>query len=44
MDGVLGGRLLDLDQGLTELLDSLRFNLVVLDRPQHNVPQLFHWI
>ncbi|KAK3569833.1 hypothetical protein QTP86_005863 [Hemibagrus guttatus] len=34
----------DLDQGITELLDRLRCNLVVSDEPKHNVPEVFYWI
>ncbi len=30
--------------GITELLDSLRCNLVALDGPKHNVPEVFYWI
>ncbi len=37
-DGVLGYFLTDLDQGITELLDSLKCNLVASDGPKHNVP------
>ncbi|XP_016321016.1 flotillin-2-like [Sinocyclocheilus anshuiensis] len=37
-DGVLGCFLPDLDQGITELLDSLRCNLAASDGPKHNVP------
>ncbi len=36
--GVLGYFLPDLDQGITELLDSLRCNL------KHNFPEVFYWI
>lgn len=36
-DGVLGDLLPDLDQGITELLDSLNCNLVALDGLEHNV-------
>ncbi len=43
-DGVLGYFLTDLDQGITELLDSLRCNLAVSDGPKHNVPEVFYWI
>ncbi len=43
-DGVLGYFLTDLDQGITELLDSLRCNLAVSDEPKHNVPEVFYWI
>ncbi|TWW77579.1 hypothetical protein D4764_12G0009690 [Takifugu flavidus] len=38
-NGVLGDLLPDLDQGIIELLDSLRINLVALDGPKHNVPE-----
>ncbi|KAI4885480.1 hypothetical protein NFI96_027047 [Prochilodus magdalenae] len=34
----------DLDQGITELLDSLKCNLVASDGPKHNVPVVFYWI
>ncbi|KAI9542463.1 hypothetical protein NQZ68_019145 [Dissostichus eleginoides] len=34
----------DLDQGITELLDSLRCNLVASDGKQYNVPEVFYWI
>ncbi|XP_051814769.1 uncharacterized protein LOC127537085 [Acanthochromis polyacanthus] len=44
MDGVLGYLLPELDQGITELLDSLRSNLVVSDGTKHNVPKVFYWI
>ena len=43
-DGVLGYFLPDLDQGITELLDSLRCNLAASDGPEHNVPEVFYWI
>ncbi len=43
-DSVLGYFLPDLDQGITELLDSLRCNLVASDGPKHNVPEVFYWI
>ncbi len=43
-DGVLGYFLPDLDQGITELLESLRCNLTVSDGPKHNVPVVFYWI
>ncbi|TWW71665.1 hypothetical protein D4764_16G0001620 [Takifugu flavidus] len=36
-NGVLGDLLPDLDQGITELLDSLRITLAALDGPKHNV-------
>ncbi|TWW81314.1 [Protein ADP-ribosylarginine] hydrolase [Takifugu flavidus] len=39
-NGVLGDLLPDLDQGITELLDSLRINLVAPDGPKHNVPEV----
>ncbi|TWW81480.1 hypothetical protein D4764_01G0012950 [Takifugu flavidus] len=38
-NGVLGDLLPDLDQGITELLDSLRINPVAPDGPKHNVPE-----
>ncbi|KAI4903357.1 hypothetical protein NFI96_000121 [Prochilodus magdalenae] len=34
----------NLDQDITELLDSLKCNLVVPDGPKHNVPEVFYWI
>ena len=37
-DGVLGDLLPDLDQGISELLDSLWQYLVVSDAPIQNVP------
>lgn len=37
-DGVLGELLPDLDQGISELLESLWLYLVVSDAPVHNVP------
>ncbi|KAI4892301.1 hypothetical protein NFI96_006564 [Prochilodus magdalenae] len=43
-DDVLGDLLPDLDQGITELLDSLKCNLVASDGPKHNVPEVFYWI
>lgn len=42
-DGVLGD-LPDVDQGITEVIDSLRCNLATLDGPKHNVPKMFYWI
>ncbi|KAI4814990.1 hypothetical protein KUCAC02_005161 [Chaenocephalus aceratus] len=39
MDGVLGYVLQDMEQGITELLDSLRSNLAESDGPKHNVPE-----
>ena len=41
-DGVLGDLLPDLDQGITELLDSLKCNLAASDGPKHNVPEVFY--
>ncbi|TWW64310.1 hypothetical protein D4764_03G0013180 [Takifugu flavidus] len=38
-NSVLGDLLPDLDQGITELLDNLRINLVAPDGPKHNVPE-----
>ncbi|TWW59185.1 hypothetical protein D4764_06G0007150 [Takifugu flavidus] len=38
-NSVLGVFLPDLDQGITELLDSLRINLATQDGPKHNVPE-----
>ncbi|TWW77307.1 hypothetical protein D4764_12G0006970 [Takifugu flavidus] len=35
-NGVLGDLLPDLDQGITELLDSLSINLAAPDGPKHN--------
>ncbi|KAK3531505.1 hypothetical protein QTP70_023861 [Hemibagrus guttatus] len=43
-DGVLEYFLPDLDQGITELLDSLRCNQVASDGPKANVPDVFYWI
>ncbi len=43
-DGVLEYFLLDLDQGITELLDRLRCNLAASDGPRYNVPEVFYWI
>lgn len=43
MYGVLGD-LSDLNQGITELLDRLRCNMVASDGLKHNVPQVFSWI
>ncbi len=43
-DGVLGYFLPDLDKSITALLDSLRCNLVAMDGPKHNVPEVFYWI
>ncbi len=43
-DGVLGYFLPDLDQGITELLDSLRGNLAGSDGVKQNVPEVFFWI
>ncbi|KAI4886056.1 hypothetical protein NFI96_004966 [Prochilodus magdalenae] len=34
----------DLDQGIAELLGSLKCNLVASDGPKHNVPEVFYWI
>lgn len=34
----------DLDQGIIEVLDILRCNLVVSDGAKHNVPDVFCWI
>lgn len=36
-DGVLG----DLNQGFTELLDSLRCDHTESDEPKHNIPEVF---
>lgn len=44
MDGVLRDFLPDLEQGVTELLDSLRCKLRESDWPKHNVPEVSHWI
>ncbi|TWW56198.1 hypothetical protein D4764_08G0001850 [Takifugu flavidus] len=38
-NGVLGDLCPVLDQGITELLDTLRINLVAPDGPKHNVPE-----
>ncbi len=43
-DGVLAYFLPDLDQGIIDLLDSLRCNLAASDEPKHNVPEVFYWI
>lgn len=38
------GGLPDLDQGIIELRDSMRFNLAALKGLKHNVPEFFCWI
>lgn len=43
-DGVLDGLLSDLDQGISELLDSLWRYSAALDAPIHNVPNILNWI
>lgn len=43
-DGVLGHLLPDLDQGISELLDSLWCFLVALDALTHNLPEVLNWI
>lgn len=43
-DSVLRYLLLDPDQGNTELLVSLRWNLMVSDGPKHDVPVIFYWL
>ncbi|KAJ8345370.1 hypothetical protein SKAU_G00295630 [Synaphobranchus kaupii] len=43
-DGVLGDLLPDLDQGISELLDSLWRYLAAADAPRHNVPDVLNWI
>ncbi|MED6250067.1 hypothetical protein ATANTOWER_024156 [Ataeniobius toweri] len=40
MDGVLGYLPLDPDQNITELMDSLRCNLVASDGPKHDVLEM----
>ncbi|MEQ2258373.1 hypothetical protein XENORESO_017792 [Xenotaenia resolanae] len=42
-DGVLGYLLPDPDQSITDLLDSLRCDLAVLEGPKHDVPEMFYW-
>ncbi|MEQ2179811.1 hypothetical protein GOODEAATRI_028968 [Goodea atripinnis] len=42
-DGVLGYLLLDPDQGIPELRDSLRCNLVASDGPKQDVSEMFYW-
>lgn len=44
MDGVLGCLLPDPDQGITDLLDSLRYNLAALVGPKYDVTEIFHCI
>ncbi|TWW67218.1 hypothetical protein D4764_02G0002590 [Takifugu flavidus] len=39
-NGVLGDLLPSLDQGITELLDSLRIDPAAPDGPKHNVPEV----
>ena len=39
---ILGDLLSDLDQDITELLDSLRRHLEAQDGLKHNVPQMFY--
>ncbi len=41
-DGVLGYFLSDLEQDITELLDSLKCNLAASDGSKHNVPEVFY--
>ncbi len=43
-DGVLGDLLPDLDQGISELLNSLWCYLAALDALIHNLPQVLNWI
>lgn len=43
-DGLLGELLLDLDQRITELLESLKWNLVLSNGTKHIVPEVFYWI
>ncbi|TWW74462.1 hypothetical protein D4764_14G0004650 [Takifugu flavidus] len=38
-NGALGDLLPDLDQGITELVDSLRINLAAPDGHKYNVPE-----
>lgn len=40
----LGNMLPDLDQGVTELLDSVRSNQRALAGQKRNVPEVFYWI
>lgn len=44
MDGPLVDLLLDLEQGIIELLDSLRCSLGALDKLKHDVLEVFNWI
>ena len=44
VDDDLGDLLPDLDQGISELLDSLWHYLVVADAPLHNVPEVLSLI
>lgn len=44
MDDVWRNTLSDEDQSITELLNSLRSDLVAPDRPKHNVPEVFYWV
>ena len=44
VDGVLGYLLPDLDQGISELLDSLWGYLVAADELTHNIPEVLSWI
>lgn len=40
----LGNMLPDLDQGVTELLDSVRSNQRALAGQKRNVPEVFYWM
>ncbi len=44
VDGVLGDLLPDLDQDISELLDSLWFYLAASNALIHNVPEVLNWI
>lgn len=44
MDGPLADLLIDLEQGIIELLDSLRSSLGALDKLKHDVLEVFNWI
>ena len=42
--GVLGDLLSDLDQGISEFLDSLWHYFVEAEAPMHNVLEVLDWI
>ena len=44
VDGVLGVLLPDLDQGVSELLDSLWSYLAAVDAPIRDIPEVLNWI